>query len=470
MSFETNPFDTSSTFANAWTSRKSYFVATTGDDFNPGTFDRPFHSLQAAINQIGDGEGGDIYIRGGTYYASEEPFVSEFNDGREDSRLTIQAYQNEQVILDGLGVALSGISIAGSYVDVIGLEMRYAQQGITGVRPQHLRLIDNTIYSTYSTGIGIYGIDSRSSKDILVQGNKVYYTNINNSPRIDYAWGSGIAISLTQDAIVRDNLVFNNWGEGIAITLSDNAIASGNYLYDNYSVNLYMDNATNSVFEKNFVFNTGNYEFYRPLDGRIDYQPAYGIMFANEEYSVGQNYLNNNIVRNNILVNTLGILMTGIFKNGQVINNTVYGSRESLLYIDEGDYENILIANNIFYQTSWMSPVYLPSSWFADQYLPWGIWVTHNNWVNGNPSSLVISSSDIFLDPFFVNPGGSNPNDYQLHYYSPAIDRGSFDELVTLDFGQRWRSQDGNGDGFFKIDLGAFEFDWSYDWIRYAWV
>jgi Right handed beta helix region len=474
MSFENRALAIPETFTSSSNSsnHKSYYVSTTGDDLNPGTFSSPFRSLQSAINQIGDGEGGTIYLREGTYYHTQEPYVSEIHDGSEDSRLVIQAYEGEKVILDGSSVAQSGISIAGSYVDIIGLELRNATQGITGVRPNHLRLFNNTIHTTYSTGIGIYGIDSRAAQNVLVQGNTVYDTNVNNFLRFDYTWGSGIAISLVQNAEVKDNIVFNNWGEGIAITLTDNAIASGNYVYDNYSVEMYMDNASNSIFESNFIIDTGNSSFHRLLDGHMGYLPAYGIMLANEDYSIGQNLLNNNIIRNNVLVNTLGILTTGTFTNGQIINNTLYGSSETLLHIDEGNYENILIANNIFYQTNETASVYLPYSPSTHEiFLPSGIWVTHNVWMNGNPSRLVTGSNDIFFDPLFVNPGGSTPLDYQLQSDSPAIDRGSFAELVRLDFNLGLRSQDGNGDWLFGIDVGAFEFQGiASDWTASDWV
>ena len=89
----------------------SYYVATNGDDGNPGTIEEPFKTIAhaASVMQAGD----TCYIRGGTYRERLADHVRKDSNGTEDSPtipklkgtkeepFTFQAHGDEKVTLTG---------------------------------------------------------------------------------------------------------------------------------------------------------------------------------------------------------------------------------------------------------------------------------------------------------------------------------------------------------------------------------
>jgi len=74
----------------------AYYVAPWGDDENPGTFEKPFRTIQKAVNVMKPGD--TCYIRGGRYH---EEVVINGLIGTEEHPITFMAYPGEKVILDG---------------------------------------------------------------------------------------------------------------------------------------------------------------------------------------------------------------------------------------------------------------------------------------------------------------------------------------------------------------------------------
>ncbi|MBV1888339.1 MAG: T9SS type A sorting domain-containing protein [Urechidicola sp.] len=72
--------------------QNTYYVATNGDNNNTGSESEPFLTIEHAINSFG-ALGGTCFIKEGTYH--EEILVS------DKSNITIKAFNNEVVILDG---------------------------------------------------------------------------------------------------------------------------------------------------------------------------------------------------------------------------------------------------------------------------------------------------------------------------------------------------------------------------------
>ncbi len=426
----------------------AYYVASNGSDQNAGTLDKPLKTIQSAVGKIRDGGGGTIFLRGGVYSLTTNVWVGENNDGSANSHLVIRPYQNEKVTLDGQNMQNPAISVGGQYVDIFGLEIRNSKMGVIGWGARNLSILKNVIHDTQDTGIASYAPSLFGAANILVEGNTVYRTNLKNSNRgNDGQWGSGITMSRTNGAIVKDNLVYENYGEGITATLSNNVRVANNVLHDNYSVELYFDNATNTTFESNFVYNTGNANFFRTAFGRP--QPAVGIRVANENYGTDTNPTNNIIVRNNIVSGTqFGFEYAnygrgGGLKNVQVVNNTFYNGSEAVLMIAPGVHQNVTIANNIFSQTKGKPMSVLPSSLS-------GLSFNQNLWFGG-ASSRAQGAGDVNADPMLVNPGGFNAADYKLRLGSAAIDKGMQRNDVPVDFFGTARPAN-------RIDMGAVEF------------
>ena len=73
-----------------------YFVATTGDSLNIGTYSNPFLNVQQAVDIM---QPGDIcYIRQGVYH---ENIIIDDNDGNSGSPLLFTSYNDERVVFDG---------------------------------------------------------------------------------------------------------------------------------------------------------------------------------------------------------------------------------------------------------------------------------------------------------------------------------------------------------------------------------
>mgnify|MGYP000971723866 FL=1 len=79
------------------------YVSLSGDDTHPGTIERPFASLQKALDvaRMKKNKNITVYLREGTYYL-EKPIVFTPEDSRaENASLTLSGYKNEKVIISG---------------------------------------------------------------------------------------------------------------------------------------------------------------------------------------------------------------------------------------------------------------------------------------------------------------------------------------------------------------------------------
>lgn len=90
-------------------SNTTFFIATTGNDNNPGTKDKPFATLEAARNAVRSFKNQNniksgvitIYIRGGTYYLTKSFSLESVDSGSEQFPIIYKSYENEKVIITG---------------------------------------------------------------------------------------------------------------------------------------------------------------------------------------------------------------------------------------------------------------------------------------------------------------------------------------------------------------------------------
>ena len=80
----------------------AYYVATTGNDNNPGTLSQPFATWEKGIAAAGAGD--IVWIRGGVYNASQTLKINK----KGSDTIRIFAYPGEKPILDFLGMQSSG--------------------------------------------------------------------------------------------------------------------------------------------------------------------------------------------------------------------------------------------------------------------------------------------------------------------------------------------------------------------------
>ncbi len=112
----------------------AFYVATDGNDINPGTYEKPWASWQKAFTLAKAGD--TIYIRGGVYYpdSQDENGVYVYRkSGTYAKRICIFNYPGEVPILDCSKISLStgttGIyMIRCNYIHLKGLSVRGARQ------------------------------------------------------------------------------------------------------------------------------------------------------------------------------------------------------------------------------------------------------------------------------------------------------------------------------------------------------
>ncbi len=447
------------------TSANTYYVSPTGNDRNPGTIDRPFKTIQHAIDQT-EGNGGTVFLRDGVYQPDRGIRVRSGQDGTSVSPLVIRSYPGENAIIDGSRLSRGTIGIFMKdveHVDLRDLEIRsMPNRGVQVVNGKHVNILDNVIHDTQYQGISVRGYlahiegdTTQRSQNIRIEGNEVFHTNLRNKgANGKNNWGEAIQARYSDDVVISDNNVYENYGHAIGLVVVSDAVVRNNDIRDSFSVNLYLDNASDSVIEGNFIYNSQDERFYR--NGK----PAPGISLANEVYEVknpSKYYLNNNTIRNNIVVDTKGIqygTWAGIHSNSNrstqglrntlIANNTFYSSRtdEMLKIGADPNNSNVKVANNIFYNADGRS-----NDALAEVPSTKGVVFDRNLWYGGKAGSA-FSSSDVTTAPPMMKPGGSRASDYQLQSgFSGTDKRNDQDGFRASSTGDR------------ALEIGAYEFD-----------
>ena len=418
----------------------TYYVATNGSDSNLGTQTSPFATIGYAISKV---QAGDIvYVRSGTYYPTNKIWIG--NKATASAPITIQPYPGEKAIVDGSNKSDNNevFAIVGEYINLKGFEIRKGPFiGISVWGGKHIKLLNNVVHDIKGTGIYVGYNDINQVTDILIQGNTVYHTNLNNSSPNDWGggWGEGIGVGGVGNMQIIDNNVYENYGEGIGFSGSGGLI-SRNTVYDNYSVEIYLDSATKATVERNLVYTKYNPNYYRFN------QPANGIQIANEG---GTYQLDNNKIINNIVIGGGWGFYYGNYgkgggmKNTLIANNTFYKGTVGLIRIDTDAHSNTTFANNIFYQVNGVQM----TQFTANSALQFN----HNAWYGGSAGAGA-GTGDVTANPMLVNPGTNTASDYKPKSGSPAIEAGSTLTQVTNDYAGLTRPRGQN------YDIGAYEF------------
>ena len=416
----------------------TYYVATNGNDSNPGTLAQPWASINKGVDLYLPGD--TLYVRGGTYAPTSGIYF--YRSGSAAASITFSAYNGEAVILDGKNMPANTtlLWIGCNYFSMQGFELRNATGSAIAINGGTFVTVSNcTAHDSQYSGITIGKNDMTTTHNITIQNCTVYNNcHMNDAHTLNGGWPGALVVGGANTVTVQNNTVYNNNGEGIIFYLCDNCHSISNVSHDNYGPNMYIDNATNCTVERNMLYSTGNTTYFR--NGT---QTA-GIQFANEPYSY-QNISSNISITNNILVNNNYAFYYGNYgkggglKNFTFANNSIYLSRQEALHVDADTHSNATFANNICTQSSTGTQAGLPASLT-------GLAFSHNLW-SGKSAGAAASGSDINADPKFVNAGSTVPSDYKIQTGSPAIGAGMTLNGIAVDFFGATRSQ--------PLDLGA---------------
>jgi hypothetical protein len=173
---------------------RTFYVAPTGSDSNPGTIDSPWRTIQQAADSVKAGD--TVYIHNGVYHESVDIQVS---GSATAGPVTFQSYPGETAILDGTGLTPPADNIRGlinienqSYVTVRGLEIRNYQTTNAAAAPSgiwvagggsHIQILSNQVHdietaveaSGNALGIAVYGTESTAALDsITISDNQLH--------------------------------------------------------------------------------------------------------------------------------------------------------------------------------------------------------------------------------------------------------------------------------------------------------
>jgi parallel beta-helix repeat protein len=145
-------------FAGALPAQTTLYVATTGNDANPGTIDLPLATIARAIT-LATVPGTTIYVRGGTYALSATITIS--RSGTSTSMYRLLAYQNERPFLNfsamPIGSNNRGIRLSGSYWDIKGFHLWKAGDNGMNISGSNNTIENCTFSENADTGLQLGG-------------------------------------------------------------------------------------------------------------------------------------------------------------------------------------------------------------------------------------------------------------------------------------------------------------------------
>jgi len=478
----------------------SFYVATTGNNSNPGTQAAPWRTIQHAADTARAGS--TVNVRGGIY---EELVSINASGNATDGFITFRSYPGETAILEAEHFTPSGRSGVltinnKSYVRIEGFEIRNFRTAEHRLAPlgidvigagSHIELLKNNVHHIEQTfegrdapgqggngfGIAVYGTDAKTPiTDLIIDGNEVHHLKTGSSESL-VVNGNVTNFRITHNVVHDNNNIgidvigFERTAPDPAVDQARDGVVSGNLVYnitsrgnpayrnDESSDGIYVDGGTRILIEQNVIHD-------------VDF----GIELASEHKDRATSYV---IARNNLVYHghTAGVSIGGYApERGRtdhctVINNTLYDNDTSATGSGEFQMQwnmaDNIFANNIVYAGSRCLMTLIKSEVKSDQppvnidhnfyYCAYGskasTWKEIDATVTGFEKYAQSSGNDRhshFLDPHFVDAA---TKDFHLRSDSPAIAAGTTDGMPVgeLDLEGSPRVKSGN------IDIGCYQ-------------
>jgi len=478
----------------------SYYVATTGNDSNPGTQSAPWRTIQHAADTANAGS--TVYAHGGIY---EELVRIHVSGNANHGFITFRSYPGETAVLDAIHSAPQGrqgvVTIENqSYVRIEGFEIRNFRTAEHHLTPlginvigsgSHIELLKNNVHHIEQTfpgrdkpgsggngfGIAVYGTNAQDPiTDLIIDGNEVHHLKTGSSESL-VVNGNVTNFRITRN-IVHDNnnigidvIGFERTAPDPAVDQARDGIVSNNLVYnitsrgnpaygnDQSSDGIYVDGGTRILIEQNTIHD-------------VDF----GIELASEHKDRATSYI---IARNNLIYHchTAGVSIGGYApdrghtEHSQVLNNTLYANDTSSTGSGEFQMQwnmsDNVFANNIVYAgprcvisvtktevNKTQPPALIDYNlYYCADGPEVSAWVKALGTIKGFNNYVKSTGNDRqsrFLDPDFVDPAAHN---FHLQAGSPALAAGTIDELPVgeLDLDGSPRVNSG------KIDLGCYQ-------------
>jgi len=201
-----------------------YYVATSGNDSNPGTSSQPWATIQKAAGVMTAGD--TVIVRPGTYYG--QVTVANSGDsqgcGLGDSPITFLADPSGDVILNANGSGNNGFYIVGkTYVVIDGFKITGGRDGVffDGDGYNYSVIRNCKIYSNGRDGIRIYEGDRVTVEKCLLYGNTtgVGIKSVDSAGELLVnkcgIYGNNRGLDLKGSSDVNDCIITNNTTIGV---------------------------------------------------------------------------------------------------------------------------------------------------------------------------------------------------------------------------------------------------------------
>jgi hypothetical protein len=477
----------------------SFYVATTGDDSNPGTEGAPWRTVQHAANTVRAGN--TVYVRGGIY---EELVSINASGDASNGFITFKSYPGETAVLDATTFTPTGrtgvLTIQNkSYVRIEGFEIRNFRTSEHRLAPlgvnvigsgSHIELLKNNVHHIENNfegreapgrggnafGIAVYGTDVQMPiSDLVIDRNEVHHLKTGSSESL-VVNGNVSNFHITHNVVHDNNNIgidvigFERTAPDPTVDQARDGVVSGNLVYnitsrgnpayrnDESSDGIYVDGGTRILIEQNVVHDV---DFGIELASEHKDRATSDITARNNliyhchtagisigGYAFERGHTEHCTVVNNTLYNndTSGtgsgeFQMQWNMADNLFANNIVYAGRRCLIAVNKSHVDqkqsSVAIDYNLYYCASGSKA----STWRAGSEIAKGF---HNH-----VQSTGNDRHSIFEDPHFVEKGA----DLHLRSDSPALAAGTTHGVPVgeLDLDGSPRVQSGH------IDLGCYE-------------
>jgi hypothetical protein len=325
-------------------SANTFYVATTGNDGNPGTQARPFRTIRPGVGMMGLGD--TLYIRGGTYYEGINSNEITIPIGTSwDNAPHIAAYPSEAVVLRG--TYGNGINLAASYIQYVIFDRLIVDGGGLSVQrgAHHVRFQNGEVRNVPGQGVQ-GGFGNRLTTDVQLINMKIHHNG--NPARPNSASGGrfdhGIYAAI-QNLMIDGCEIYENTGYGLHIYDSGGGNASNSIIrncriYNNHGDGgVILSNGDNMQFYNNIVYNNHN-----GVD--VNYNATNVQIYNNTIYDHPQG---------------TGIEIGVAARNTVVKNNSIYNNRRTIVDYGPGTTVSDNVLDNPRYLRSEAHNLHLPT-------------------------------------------------------------------------------------------------------------
>lgn len=293
--------------AQSYVYAKTYYVKSSGNNNNSGT---NWSSAWQTINHAGSNAnmGDTVIISNGIYNES----VSIKSNGSLNNPIVFQAYDNNNVIIDGSGYSFCFALTNNQYIQIHGFILKNATNsgiGLFGVSQFNI-ITSNTICSNTAYGIILSGDEVNNN---LLLGNHVIGNQI------------GIMIDNGDYNTVNRSFIHNNNSNGIAITGDTFNTAGFNYI----SRNIIYSNANGITLYSRYNYIYTNQFYHNSANGISCSTASYSSFISNQIYKNDDGFFlgngsNNEIHKNVIYSNSVQGIYFTVFTSTLALNTIKY--------------------------------------------------------------------------------------------------------------------------------------------------